>query len=340
MRRRNQPIVLTVSVMRRLPVLPLFGIVVAVGCSGSSNGSGFGSGGDDDGGVGGGDDGGGFSGDGSFTSGDGGTTGTNCSEAAKLVYVLSSDNDLYSFSPPSKQFKKIGRLTCQTSMTPNSMAVDRDANAWVNYAEGDPITGQDTGGAIFKVSTANASCQPTSIQLRNNWYRLGMGFSTNSSMGTDETLYVAATGGGLGGTNSPGLGKIDLGAQKLNTIGPFTGQLVGQNAELTGTGDARLFGFFTTMPVQVAELNKASGAVMSTKALNGVETPSFWAFSFWGGDFYLYTAPDAMMSPNRTSNVTRYRPSDGSIDTAYMTNVGFRIVGAGVSTCAPITPPR
>ena len=336
MRRRFEPFVLTVNVMRAL-LFPLLGVAVAVGCSGSTPTSGFGSGGDDSGVTG--DDGGVFNGDGSFTSGDGGTTGQNCSEAAKLVYVLSSDNDLYSFSPPSKMFKKIGRLTCQTAMTPNSMAVDRNATAWVNYAEADPITGKDTGGNVFKVSTANASCQPTSIQLKTNWYRLGMGFSTDTAMGTAETLYVAATGT-VGGSNSPGLGKIDLGAQKLNTIGPFTGALAGQSAELTGTGDARLFGFFTTMPVQVAELNKASGAVMSTKALNGVETPSFWAFSFWGGDFYLYTAPDAMLNPNRTSNVTRYRPSDGSIDTAYMSNIGFRIVGAGVSTCAPITPPR
>jgi hypothetical protein len=325
-----------------LPAVSCLAIVVAIGCSDSKSRSGFsngtGNGTGDDGGATGDDD-GVLSGDGGFTSGDGGTTGQNCSEAAKLVYVLSSDNDLYSFSPPSKSFTKIGRLACQTAMTPNSMAVDRDAIAWVNYVEEDPNTGKDTGGNLFKVSTANASCQPTSIQLPTNWYRVGMGFSTDTATGTAETLYVAAIGS-VGGSKSPGLGKIDLGAQKLNTIGPFTGALLGQSAELTGTGDARLFGFFTTMPVQVAELNKASGAVTSTKALAGVETPAFWAFSFWGGDFYFYTAPDARLKPSRTSNVTRYRPSDGSIDTTYMTNIGFRIVGAGVSTCAPTTPPR
>jgi hypothetical protein len=35
--------------------------------------------------------------------------------------------------------------------------------------------------------------------------------------------------------------------------------------------------------------------------------------------------------------VSRYRPSDKSLDAAYMTNIGFHIVGAGVSTCAPTT---
>ena len=35
--------------------------------------------------------------------------------------------------------------------------------------------------------------------------------------------------------------------------------------------------------------------------------------------------------------MTHYSPTAGTTDTAYMTNIGFRIVGAGVSTCAPVT---
>jgi hypothetical protein len=325
----------------------VFGIACAIGCSSAATGSGFndgnGNGNGNGNGSGGGADGGQFGGDANFGGG-GGDSGANqngCSDAAKLVYVLSSDNDLYSFQPQQKKFTKIGRLACQTSMTPNSMAIDRDAVAWVNYAEADQLTGTDTAGAIFKVKTTDASCQSTSISLSKGWYRLGMGFATDSANGTSETLYVAGSpSGGLGGgNNSPGLAQIDLGAQKLVPVGAFTGSLKGQNAELTGTGDARLYGFFTTTPVQVAEINKTSGAIVGANPLNGVETPSFWAFSFWGGEFYLYTAPDAQTNPQRTSNVTHYVPG-GATDTAYMTNVGFRIVGAGVSTCAPITPPR
>jgi hypothetical protein len=120
-------------------------------------------------------------------------------------------------------------------------------------------------------------------------------------------------------------------------IGQFTGGLTGQSGELTGTGDARLFGFFTTTPVQLAEINKSNGSILSTKELANVETPIAWAFSFWGGDFYLYTAPD---DPSRTTNVTWYQPASGTTDPYYMTNIGFRIVGAGVSTCAPIAPPK
>ncbi|MEI8254942.1 MAG: hypothetical protein WCJ30_04645, partial [Deltaproteobacteria bacterium] len=102
--------------------------------------------------------------------------------------------------------------------------------------------------------------------------------------------------------------------------------------------DGRLYGFFTTTPVQIARIDKGTGSTSMARSLPQVETPQAWAFSFWGGDFYLYTAPSES-DPTRTSNVTRFRPSDGSVDAAYMTNVGFRIVGAGVSTCAPILPP-
>jgi hypothetical protein len=312
--------------------------MIAIGCTATGKDNRFGDDGD------GGDDtsgpssasgfGGGFTTSASVGSGAG---GPGCSEAAKLIYVLSDANDLYSFQPQLKDFKKIGPLGCQTSMQPNSMAIDRNAVAWVNYVETDGFG--DTGGALFKVSTADASCEATNIKLPVNWYRLGMGFATDTADGTSETLYIAGTGDPLGG-NGPGLGKIDFATGTVIPVGQFTGDLSGKNAELTGTGDAKLFGFFTTTPVEVAELDKMTGAVVSSTELPTVETPFAWAFSFWGGDFYLYTAPDPIAYPNRTSNVTHYVPADGTADTIYMTNVGFRIVGAGVSTCAPVEPPK
>lgn len=258
----------------------------------------------------------------------------SCSEAAQLVYVLSDRNDLYSFRPNLRQFTRIGALRCPTSAQPNSMAIDRDAVAWVNYVESGL---GDAAGTIYRVNTADASCTDAPpIRMPRGWFRLGMGFSTVSADDTAETLFVTGTADPLGG-GSPGLGSIDPARGLLHVIGSFSGAFRGQSAELTGTGDGRLFGFFTTSPVQVAQLDRATAAVVDATPLPGVETPQAWAFSFWGGDFYLYTAPSAL--GGRTTNVTRYRPSDGSVDPRYMTNIGFRIVGAGVSTCAPIAPP-
>ena len=60
-----------------------------------------------------------------------------------------------------------------------------------------------------------------------------------------------------------------------------------------------------------------------------------------GGDFYIYTNVDGGNLPMNGggSDVTRYRPSDGSI-TVVKSKIGFKIVGAGVSTCAPTTTTR
>jgi hypothetical protein len=316
---------------------------IAVGCAGSDNGGiDFSNGNGDDGGTGcftppcngGGDDAGNL-------GGDGGINQNGCSgQATSYVYVLSVDNDLYSFDPPGKKFTKIGRLGCHTQWQPNSMAIDRNANAYVNYVESTGGPRGDTAGALYKVSTKDASCGGSPVlNLPQGWYRVGMGYSTDSKSSTSETLFITATGG-LGQGGNAGLAKVDLGASQVNPIGSFSGRLSGQNAELTGTGDAKLYGFFTTIPVQVAEIMKSNASTPSPKALLGVETPALWAFSFWGGHFYLYTCADATLNPQRTSNVTDYDPVSGTVNTSYMTNVGFRIVGAGVSTCAPTAQPK
>ncbi len=335
--------------MRKIWLASLVGLALSgYGCSATQGQNQFGEGGsgsslDTGSGGEGGDTLAGVGGSGFSTGTDGFSTttggGSNCSEAAKLIYVLSTDNDLYSFNPLQKAFKKIGPLGCKTGMSPNSMAVDRNAVAYVNYVESDQVFGGDTDGAVFKVSTVDASCESTKINLGAGWLRLGMGFSTDAAQGTSEQLFITGTGD-PGGGSSPGLGRIDLMTNKVVPVGQFNGALTGQNAELTGTGDARLFGFFTTSPVQVAEISKTSGAIVNTAKLPKVETPSAWAFSFWGGDFYLYTAPDPSTNPGRTSNVSKYSPKAGITDPGYMTNIGFTIVGAGVSTCAPVEPPK
>jgi hypothetical protein len=265
-----------------------------------------------------------------FTTGGGGPGGGNsdgCSDEAKLVYVLSDADELYSFQPDAKLFTRIGQIACPTNMQPNSMAVDRNAVAWVNYVDSTGLT--DTAGSLFRVSTTDASCeQAPAVTLPAGWYRMGMGFSTDGANTSDETLFVTGISGG------GDLGWVDVNGGTVTPVGSFTGGFTGQNAELTGTGDGRLFGFFTSVPVEVGELDKSNANVINNVPLPAVEVPSAWAFSFWGGDFYLYTASIG------TTTVNRYRPSDSTVDTAYMSDIGFRIVGAGVSTCAPLAPPQ
>jgi hypothetical protein len=93
--------------------------------------------------------------------------------------------------------------------------------------------------------------------------------------------------------------------------------------------------YVTTSPnATLAKIDEGSAATSANQSLKGVSTGVAWAFSFWGGDFWFYTSGGA------PSTVTRKQAStDGSLSTAVANVGGFRIVGAGVSTCAPVTPP-
>jgi hypothetical protein len=264
---------------------------------------------------------------------------TNCaSGAGSFIYVISDENDLYTFDPtqfPSASaFSMVGRVTCDASGV-NSMAVDRSATAWVNFND----------GKIFQVTTtAPITCTPTTFVAGQAGFSsaLGMGFSVDSSGSNDETLYVSDNGGPGGDCNasSPsagcmgkGLGTIDPTTMTLTPLGPYTAGAAGYNAELTGTGEGDLYGFFTTTPGSYGPIDKTTGATTSPMSLPTVNAASGgYAFSFWGGDFYFYTAPSDQ------TKVTHLETSSGTTTTS--PELTFTIVGAGVSTCAPTAPPK
>src|SRR5690349_15674219 len=94
--------------------------------------------------------------------------GDGCSAEAKLVYVISQDQDLYSFNPTALTFKKVGHMDCPgAGGSPNSMAIDRSGVAWVNFND----------GSLFKVSTKDAKCTQTGFQIgQNGFVKFGMAF--------------------------------------------------------------------------------------------------------------------------------------------------------------------
>jgi hypothetical protein len=255
-----------------------------------------------------------------------GATASNCDPAASLVYVATEERDLYSFDPKTNTFKLLWAIDCASGHKVNSMAVDRNAVAWINYFD----------GSLWKVDTKTGTCTATGFTPGQSGVVLfGMGFAAKTAGGNAETLFIDDLNGG-------GLGFIDLTTMTLERFGPFTGNLVNLSAELSGTGDARLFGFFAGSllgdagSASVTQIDPNSEAPLTQYPLPTVDTGSDWAFSFWGGDFYLYTANQYDMT-NPDTVVTRFRPSDGSV-TVIDPQLGYRIVGAGSSTCAPTTP--
>lgn len=254
----------------------------------------------------------------------------DCPDAGStLIYVVTAQNELYSFYPPSGTFKGIGALSCPTpdpTWNPFSMAVDRKGTAYVLFTDA-----MQTQGLIYRVSTATAACVPTPFMGGQDGFAptFGMGF-VGSSDETTESLYVASDD--LGSMLSGTLATIDVNTFLLGPIGPFTGQAVNR-AELTGTGDGRLFAFYSIQnnsSSAVAQVDPATAQVTANNDLDGLPQGGGWAFAFWGGAFYLFTAPDGA---GTASHVTRFDPGDLSeIQVAVLPTT---IVGAGVSTCAP-----
>lgn len=277
------------------------------GSGGSGSSSGFGNFGDGGGGEGGGSSGG----------------GPGCSKAAEYVYVIDVNGTMYQFNPPTLAFTQVGQVTCASSQF-FSMAVDRNAVAWV--------LAQD--GSIVRYDINAKSCTPTTYgKNQHNFLTFGMGFSTDAAGSSNETLFVSDSE--LLTQSSGGLAKIDTSALMLTPIGAYNQGFNGRRAEMTGTGDGRLFAAFEGTPYVVAEIDKTNANIKSQAPQTPINYPpdsSNFAFAFWGGDFWLFVGPGA------TTDVFQYQPSNGM--TTKRETESFEIVGAGVSTCAPTTPPQ
>jgi hypothetical protein len=249
--------------------------------------------------------------------GDGGNT-ANCSAEAMLVYVVDgTTNILSTFDPVTKVFNDLGPLSCpsQFAATPFSMGIDRNAGAWVLYSSGE----------LFQVNTETLACTDTSWSSPNGLLVFGMGFSTDVAGGTTDTLFIAGGAGPTVPTSS--LNTLDVGTLQPTPVGT-----VQDWPELTGTGDAELWGFFpSTVSPRIAQIDKTNGSAMQTFPLGTLAgMPMAWAFAFFGGDFFVFLQRDTELA----TTVHQVNGTSGAIVGATPTN-NRRIVGAGVSTCAP-----
>lgn len=229
-------------------------------------------------------------------------------QAAQQIYVVATDKGFYRFDPEHLTFLRVGTLGCPTTEGTFSMAIDRRGTAWVEYDD----------GRIYAVDTHDATCKPTAFHPGQTGFELfGMGFALNNDDPKNgETLYVAGNG----------LASLDTKSFEL----VFRGSLTTGRAELTAIG-SQLFAFSVDSGV-VARLNKATGATEATYRTSAIVEKGAFAFAHWGGQFWIFTGHDS-------STVTTYSPTTDE-SAVVLSNTGMLIVGAGSSTCAPITPPK
>ena len=257
---------------------------------------------------------------------------SDCPDAgATLVYVVTQSSTLYSFDPPTATFKTLGGLACPTpnpEWQPFSMAVNRKGTAYVLFSNYD----ESGVGQLYQVDPATSACTALPYvggQLGFNTF--GMGFVGDGDHTTD-TLYIADDTSGAAGV--PQLATLDLSTFHVSLVGNLSPGTI-QNAELSGSGDGRLFAFYAInqgTSSAVGQLDPATGALIANDDLVSlpqvVNDGGGWAFGYWGGEFYLFTT-----SPTLGSLVTRFNPSDKT--QTLIATLPEIVVGAGVSTCAP-----
>jgi hypothetical protein len=242
---------------------------------------------------------------------------TVCVDASRWIYTLDDQEQLARFDPTTLTFADIATLRCPTSSTPNSMAVDQNAAAWVGYQNGD----------LFKVNTTTGACEATSFKAnQHDILTFGMGFVFDPSTGKD-TLYIA---GGQDLIRAPStLATVSFPGLVVTPVGAVDDGF----PELTGTGDGQLWGFIPrdySMQYQsiLIRLDPRSGNTLESYGYGSLaNTNPAWAVKFWGGYFWVFLATSVYKISRDTPEI---------IETAIAYTGRPPILGAGVSTCAPV----
>ena len=244
------------------------------------------------------------------------------------IHVLSSIGSIWSFDPTDASFDFITDVSCGGMTETFSMGVSRKARAWVQYSSGDIFT--------VDLKEPGSPCKDPGFDNDHPLFpNFGMAFVANSVDDPCDKLYAhSGIEPGLIGQDVGALGVIDPKTLVLSEIASIDYAW----GELSGTGDGRLFAFQGDAPPHISEYDKTTGAVLGTWPLPGLENPDAFAFAYWGGDFYLFMtrAEDFGTGNSRVIHVDfDESEGDGKAITTIVEDAPIRIVGAGVSTCAP-----
>jgi hypothetical protein len=256
--------------------------------------------------------------------------GGDCADPVLYVYLVSTDRVIWRFWPPTLELTKVGLLHCKDPDViegPFSMAVDRHGTAWIVYRS----------GVLHELDLESGHCSESAYvppSSNADFSVFGMAFTADPQASDEETLYVRD-----GRTYDPGsepatrtLGRFDM---KSATIVPLA-QNPGGNADLSGTGDGKLYAFRKqpiTGSAEIAEIDPKTGENLSLTSLGDLTIGNAWAVAAWGGDIWMFTN-----EAEASTKIIRYRPATGAID-VMKTDIGPTIIGAGVSSCVPFVPP-
>jgi hypothetical protein len=238
----------------------------------------------------------------------------------ELIYVVDNKANLFRFDPrklPGEPFHRVATLSCNPSSSLNSMAVDRAGIAWLGYHD----------GKLHRASIIDGHCSTGGAAPSGAPSAFGMGFVSDGPKATTEKLFVAGSQG-----QAKTLATLDTSTTPATWNRVAAIPSATEHPELTGTGDGRLFGYFPS-PGRgfVQELDRTTAKPIGTRWTldGGTDRVTAYAFAHWGGVFYVFsTAGD-----NSAVHAIHMKTGKQELIRQDLPRV---IVGAGVSTCAPL----
>jgi hypothetical protein len=243
---------------------------------------------------------------------------TVCNAAGQYVYTVDSNGTFSRFDPRTLTYLDLGSLNCPTYGNPFSMNVDQHGVAWVLF----------TDDRIYRVDTTTAACTATSyVPDQQGFNTFGMGSVFDSSTGND-TLYLAAS-------DSSALGTLSMTSFQVASSGSIS---LG-SVELAGTGDGQLWAFApadasASGQAVLGRIDRTTGATLEHYNMSNITSTGGFAMKFFGGAFYVFIGGDVWKVDRSSLNPTRTTPT--TAPTRVLRDASRDIVGAGVSTCAPV----
>ena len=203
------------------------------------------------------------------------------------------------------------------------------------FLEPDVMTPDQFFGLLRQRSWQDGERRLMAAVLQDGIENFGMAFVSNSADDKCDRIYGNHYNGVAMGKDASEFFSVDPVTLGLVQLGKSDYGL----AEVTGTGDGRAFLFAGPDPADLIEVDKTTGDTISTIPLPGVKTGGGFAFAFFAGDFYFFTDAES----DGTSEVTHIDYDDSDMNgkqdlKVVLQDAPLRVVGAGVSTCAPLIP--
>jgi hypothetical protein len=232
-------------------------------------------------------------------------------ETKNYAYLMDRNNTLYQFNPTTYSLTTIGPITCSTSSSLYSIALQRNGILWAGFAD----------GTLFRYNIKSQLCTSTTfVANQSNFQQFTMTF-LKSTTDTSETLYLSQQNG----TNNS-LATVNINTFVLSVVGNYSA--LNASAAIAGTNTGLLYGVFATTNYTIAQIQPSNAQILTEYPLNisstNVSNPNY-AFTIANGVFFFFEGI------NNGTNLHIFSPSTNS--TTLVSTIAQNIYGATSSSC-------